>query len=607
MCGIIGFLGEDNFTEYVLDGLKLIQNRGYDSVGIAYIENGDLYCCKRASLNNNDSLSVVTDIVLKSDIKSNIAIGHTRWATHGNKTDINAHPHIDFYNNIALVHNGIIENYLEIKAMLVEKGIIFQSQTDTEIISSLIGYYYKNGNTVNESINLAISQLNGTWALTIICKDIPNKMWITRNGSPILLGLDDNFAMVVSEQTAFSNYVNKFIPVDNNDVMEISLDNGKISYNKIICENKIILKSQIEFDKSPAPYKFWMEKEIFTQPQHYFNAINNGGRLNSESTVMLGGLEHHKDALNDIDHLTILGCGTSYNAGLWSLQMFKSLNIFKSVSIYDGAEFNTDDIYEGKNAFIFLSQSGETRDLIRCLDIAKNKSIITIGIVNGVDSFIARETTCGIYLNAGPEFAVASTKSFTNQCIVLTLLVIWFAQHKDVHIEKRINMIRDIRMLYVHIENILNKSSCVDELLRDYDISQSCFILGKGVNQAISYEGALKLKEIAYIHAEGFSSSALKHGPFALIVDNLPIFIIDTDYINHEKNMNAYNEVKCRGAKTIMISSILSNSELTVDTNNTFGGVLSNIYFQLIAYKIALLRGNNPDFPRNLAKVVTVE
>ena len=607
MCGIIGYLGDDNFTEYVFAGLKLIQNRGYDSIGVAYIEDNTIQCVKRAStVNTNNAIQLVEDIIGKTTIRSGTAIGHTRWATHGGKTDLNAHPHLDHYGNIAVVHNGIIENYLEIKEMLFSKGIKFISQTDTEVIASLIGYYYHMGYSIKDSIAASTKQLSGTWALVILCKLERHKIWVTRNGSPILLGLDQNFAMVVSEQSAFSNYITKFIPIDNHDIIEIKLEDGKISYSTNICESKIVSKTIQDMDISPFPYKYWMEKEILSQPESINNAINNGGRLSRDECVKLGGLDSHKDKLMKIDHLILLGCGTSYNSGHWSIALFKSFSIFKSVTIYDGAEFTENDIPDGICGFVLLSQSGETRDLIACLDIAKSKSIMTIGIVNVVDSFIARETTCGVYLNAGREYAVGSTKSFTNQCIVLALTAIWFAQNKQVHVEKRKQIINDIRILPLHIENVLSKGTLVDELLNQFDYSQSCFILGKGSNQAIANEGSLKLKEISYIHAEGFSSSALKHGPFALIVEDVPIFIIDIDHVHHDKNMNAFHEVSARGANPIIISCF-KNGLLTIDNNNTFGGILVNIYFQLIALKIAILKGHNPDFPRNLAKVVTVD
>lgn len=606
MCGIIGYLGNDNFIDYILKGLKLIQNRGYDSVGVSFINN-DIHTIKRASNNVFDSFSNVLTEIENRDIKSRIAIGHTRWATHGSKTDINAHPHSDSDNMFAIVHNGIIENYLQLSNMLKEHGVSFKSQTDTEIVVALINFYKKQGNTILQSITKTVEQLIGTWAFVIICKDEPNKMWITRNGSPLLLGIEDDFAMVVSEQSAFSNYIKNYIPINNHDIIEISLINNKISFNQNIYESKIMSRdiSNQEVINSPHPWKYWMEKEINQQPHYIMQAINNGGRINNDSTVKLGGLDTCFDKLMLIENLIILGCGTSFNAGLWAIHLFKLLEIFNTISIYDGAEFEELDIPKsGITGLLLLSQSGETRDLIRCLEIAKSRELTTIGVVNVVDSVIARETDCGVYLNAGLELAVASTKSFTNQCVILSMIVIWFAQNKDLHIKKRIKIISDLRSLFLHFTNVLNRQQVLNCILTTLDTTKSFFILGKNNDHAIANEAALKLKEIGYIHAEGFSSSALKHGPFALITQNLPIFIIDTNSYYHNKNNNAFHEVKARGANTIVISE---SGDLKIDHNDTFGGLLANVYLQILSLKISLLKDNNPDFPRNLAKVVTVD
>ena len=582
MCGIIGYLGTDDFKEFVLTGLSLIQNRGYDSVGISYNVNNNIITHKKASTNTHNSLSIVSDIVKKDVSASNVAIGHTRWATHGGKTDFNAHPHSDANNQITLAHNGIIENYLEIKKELQEEGYNFMSQTDTEVIVALLSKNYQELNDMKLAIKKTTSRLRGTWALVIMLKDESNKLWLTRNGSPILLGLQDNYAIVASEQSGFGNYINKFIPIKDHNIIELFLSDGIVGTTMLFNETNIITKTDITLNTTPEPYKHWMEKEIYTQGQCVMSAINNGGRIISDDMVKLGGLEYYKETLLNLDHLILLGCGTSYNAAFWSISLFKQFSKFQSVQVIDGAEFEEQDLPKSdKVGLVFLSQSGETRDLIRCLDIAKKHSLLTIGIVNVVDSFIARETDCGIYLNAGQEVAVASTKSFTNQCIVLSLLCTWFSMEDERTTSIRKQIINDIRILPIQIESVLNNN--IDKIVELIDISSSCFLLGKGSNQAIANEGALKLKEIAYMHAEGFSSSALKHGPFALIVDNLPIFIIDTNYTHHDKNINAYNELKARGANVHLISSI-DKTDMPVPENNTFGGILGNIYFELISY-----------------------
>jgi glucosamine--fructose-6-phosphate aminotransferase (isomerizing) len=322
----------------------------------------------------------------------------------------------------------------------------------------------------------------------------------------------------------------------------------------------------------------------------------------------LGGLDSNKDNLLNIDHMILLGCGTSFHSGLWVLDIFKCLDIFDTVSIYDGADFNKRDIPKrGKVGAILISQSGETKDLHRCIQIIQENNMISIGVVNVIDSFIARESDCGVYLNAGREVAVASTKSFTNQCIVLSLIAIWFSQNKNTCLEKRKRMIKDLHNLPFQLKEILKIENLnkITEISKSISDKNSMFILGKGKEEAVAKEGALKIKEITYIHAEGYSSSALKHGPFGIIVPGLPIILLDVNEKYREKNENVFQEVTARGANVLKISD--KNGELIIGKNETFGGILSNVYIQLISYYCALEKKLNPDFPRNLAKVVTVE
>lgn len=608
MCGIIGYLGNDIFIPFVLSGLKLLQNRGYDSVGISCIQNGELCTKKYASNFTFDSLEKLEESVSNSLIDSNCGIGHTRWATHGGKTDINAHPHHDNQNRIALVHNGIIENFDEIKERLLEKGYFFKSQTDTEIIAVLIGSYLDSNETIEAAIQYSLKELSGTWALVIIHKDFPNKIWITRNGSPLLLGMEDDYIMVASEQIAFHNYIKKYIVIDNHDLIEVTKENDKITYSKNVHRYTIKEKTNVQIELKPTGYTHWLLKEILEQPESILRAINNGGRIENNTCVKLGGLDTCKSRLMEINHLIILGCGTSYHAGLWSLDIFKNLDIFHTVVVYDGAEFNVKDIPKiGNSGILLLSQSGETKDLHRCIQIAKDYDLITIGIVNVIDSMIARESDCGVYLNAGREVAVASTKSFTNQCLVLAMVAIWFSQNKGTYIEKRKKMINDIRNLSFQVQDLCTNLEQIKEIARQLKDKTSLFLLGKGKEEAIAKEGALKLKEVAYIHAEGYSSSALKHGPFALIEEGLPVILIDVEEENRDKNKNTFQEISARNAFVIKITDCRCNDLLIVEKNSTFSGILANIYVQLLSYFIALEKGYNPDFPRNLAKVVTVE
>jgi glucosamine--fructose-6-phosphate aminotransferase (isomerizing) len=607
MCGIIGYLGTENFLPYVISGLKLIQNRGYDSVGIATIQDSSLSTIKFASTNTHNSLDKLEKHVEQLNFNTNIGIGHTRWATHGGKTDTNAHPHHDNLDRIALVHNGIIENFAELKSDLVSKGYKFKSQTDTEVIAVQIGYWLDRNYSINQAISSTVQMLTGTWALAIISIDNPNKIWATRNGSPLLLGIQDSFIMIASEQIAFGNYINKYIVLDNHDIIEIELSGTSIKYSKDIHRYPIKTKLDQDIQLTPDPFEFWMQKEIMEQSDAVNRSLNNGGRIESNTNVKLGGLDANKPRLLELNHLILLGCGTSYHAGLWALSIYKSLDIFDTVTIYDGAEFIIKDIPKrGKTGLVLLSQSGETKDLHRCLEIAKSYDLITIGVVNVVDSMIARETSCGVYLNAGREVGVASTKSFTSQCVVLSLIAIWFAQERGVCLESRCKIISELRNLSWQIEKVLGNWDQIKLLVSKLDKTKSFFILGKGSSEAIAKESALKLKEIAYVHAEGFSSSALKHGPFALISPGLPIFILDTDLEYNDKNSNAYQEVKARNANVIQIGSG-DSCPLQIDYSKTYGGLLANIYLQILSFEIALDMGTNPDYPRNLAKVVTVE
>lgn len=617
MCGIIGYIGKNNCKKILIDGLKKIQNRGYDSVGISLLKNNKINTYKFASTNTNDSLNLLEDHVLNNDIDSCIGIGHTRWATHGSKSNINAHPHTDNINRLSIVHNGIIENYLELKNNLVKDGYIFKTETDTEIIAVLISKYLDKGNSIDVSIQKCVSELRGSWALCIMFNENPKSIWLTRNGSPLLLGIENDYAMISSENSGFNDQIKKYIAIDNNDIIKVTYDNNKLEYSCDIKRYKISNRIVTADNKLPDEYNHWMLKEIMEQPFCINRALNNGGRISGNTTVKLGGLETFKNQLECIEHLILLGCGTSYHAGMWSLNQFKQYDIFITVSCFDGAEFNILDIpKKGKTAVILLSQSGETKDLHRCIDIAKAYDLITIGVVNVHDSMIARETDCGVYLNAGRENAVASTKSFTNQCIVLSMIAIWFSQTKGTYINKRQQVLKDLMKLEFNtkttIENVENQIKNIVEKIS----SGSLFVLGKGECEAIAKEGALKIKEVSYIHAEGYSSSALKHGPFALIQQNTPIIIIDISKKYHDKNVNACNETLSRGSLNIIITNdntnyvnddISEENLIIIENNETYNSLIANICIQLISYYLSIKLNYNPDFPRNLAKVVTVE
>lgn len=608
MCGIIAYIGNENSFNKCIDGLKQLQNRGYDSAGICSLIGNNFINNKYAS-SELESALVKLDDCSKNHTDASISIGHTRWATHGAKTDMNSHPHISSDGLFSLVHNGIIENYAELKEMLIKKGYTFSSQTDTEVIVNLLSFMYSKYKNVKQSIEKTIERLEGTWGLAILCKDEPNKLYATRHGSPIVVSVNDNMAIVTSEQSGFCNLVSNYIVLKNYDICVLENIEGKIMMSST--ESYIVKEMKKgETALTPEPYPHWTIKEINEQHESSLRAISHGGRLMSNNEVRLGGLNEKKKELLKLDNIILLGCGTSYHAGMFGVNYLKELGGFNSVQLYDGAEFNENDIpKQGKTGAILLSQSGETKDLHRCIQIGRVHDLFFIGVVNVVDSLIAREVDCGCYLNAGREVAVASTKAYTSQIIILNLIALWFAQEKKIHNEKREKYIQDLRNLHMDIKKTVELcEKSIDNVLPLFE-HHSCFILGKGKGESIAREGALKIKEISYIHAEGYSTSSLKHGPFALLHEGFPVVLIAPDNEHYAKNENAYEEIKSRHATIIYITDkeVEKENIIRIHKNDSFQDFLSIIPLQILAYKLSLARGLNPDMPRNLAKVVTVE
>ena len=611
MCGIISIITRnDNFMDIMFDGLRQLQNRGYDSAGICSIYNNKFILNKYASEDNTTALDKLEYHIVEH-IDSSIGIGHTRWATHGPKTDENSHPHISSDNKFAIVHNGIIENYKYLKDYLIKEGYTFKSQTDTEVIANLLAFTYKKHIDVIESINETIQLLEGTWGLSILCIDTPTKIYCTRHGSPLLISNNDDYVIVSSEQSGFSKFTNRFFVLKNYDICIIDKTDDKLTIKTN--EHYELKNTTIAVENSIGNYPHWTIKEIYEQIDSINNVISYGGRLRSLTEVKLGGLETHKTELLKIDNLILLGCGTSYYASMLGLHYFKDLCNFNCVLSFDGAEFTEKDIpLYGTTGLILLSQSGETKDLYRCIQIAKEKGLFTIGVVNVVDSLIAREVNCGCYLNAGREVAVASTKSFTSQCILLSMIAIWFSQNKNIHNGKRLLYIKDLYNLQKDVIDVFD--GIEEKITKHIDMfnNSSCFLLGKGKSEAIAKEGALKIKEITYIHSEGYSTSSLKHGPFALLTDDFPVIIIALNDEFYAKNENAYNEIKSRNAKVLFITDNISaikekENVILIPENRNYGEIFAVIILQLLAYKLSIARGINPDFPKNLAKVVTVE
>ena len=628
MCGIFGILttksNKENIYNKIIDGLFQLQNRGYDSSGLSVLNKDKIGTYKYASTASESSLDKLKNLNLSHSETDEIyqGIGHNRWATHGIKNDANAHPHLSNDNKFALVHNGIIENYAILKQFLIENGYNFYSQTDTEVIVNLVSYYYNICNDTFNALQSVIEKLEGTYGIILLDVFNPDKIFCVRNGSPLLIGKNDDCVIITSEQSGFCNLIANYITLNNDDICVIKRAHDNSNELIIKTFHNYIQKNVniVERDLTPYPYNHWTLKEINHQPTCVLNAINNGGRIKNQCEVKLGGLEQHISILKDIDNIIILGCGTSFYAGLYGMYYLKKMCNFNSVQVFDGAEFNENDICKmGKTALILISQSGETKDLHRCIEIAKQNNLVTIGVINVVDSLIAREVDCGIYCNAGVEVGVASTKSFTSQVVCLSLISIWFAQIHNINENKRVKMISDLHNLSNDFKNtiddVLEQVKIVAHTFKTTCV-KNMFLLGKGSDEYVAREGSLKIKEISYVHAEGYSASSLKHGPFALLDENVPVIILNLETNHTSKIMNCLQEVYSRSSPIVLITNQGLNScldslsnvvTINVRENSSYSSLLGAIPLQLIAYYLSIEKGINPDKPKNLAKVVTVE
>ena len=622
MCGIIGLLSNDAAIDFLIQGLQQLQNRGYDSAGIAGFSDNTIIYKKYASIDKVNALEKLeTEKAFFN--KCHIGIGHTRWATHGAKTDTNSHPHYSMEKKFVLVHNGIIENFREIKEMLQKEGFSFNTETDTEIIANLLEYNLKKDKqTKNQNqiehikkvIKTTISKLQGTWGLAILYKDTPDTVYVTRNGSPILIGKQDSFVALSSEASGFSGKVKSYFCLENNDICSITRqqDNTFQVLTEKNYRNSHIKNNTEAGQLSPDPYPHWTIKEIEEQPDSILRATNLGGRLMSNNSVRLGGLEENLHLLENTKNIILLGCGTSYNSAVYSLPFFKKFCNFNTVQVFDGAEFELVDIPKiGETAFILVSQSGETKDLHRCIELIEPTDSTIIGVVNVPDSLIARESDCGTYLNAGREVAVASTKAFSSQIIVLSLITIWFSQQHNTFPKLRAEYIKSLRQVPTQVQETIEmcRGSC-QAIAKQLANKKSMFILGKNKSYPIAREGSLKIKEITYIHAEGYSGSSLKHGPFGLLEQDFSVILLAPKDETYAKMTNVYEEVLSRKAKVYFITDdheCTYPNRIVYPSNKHFNYLLSVIPLQLLAYYIAIEKGYNPDFPRNLAKVVTVE
>jgi glucosamine--fructose-6-phosphate aminotransferase (isomerizing) len=564
MCGIIACLG-DIASPYIINGLKQLQNRGYDSAGLSLMYN-HTYIVKKYVTEH--SLKYLAEPIYPPSING---IGHTRWATHGAKNVENAHPHKSYKGTFMVVHNGIIENYKALKEFLEQKGYVFYSETDSEIIANVLEYYNTDCSVI-EAIEKTIEIMEGTWALCIQTLHEPNVLYCFKHGSPLLVGNGGHFALVSSEPSGFCGKIKQYIDLKSNDICKIEYINQSIHITTRYTYSLRTIQEDLSA-YSYEPYSHWTQKEIYEQA----NTINHVIELPSFSSVK---------------HIILLGCGTSYYSACIGSKYIKKRCNFVSVQALDAGEFTKDDIPCGKCAFILVSQSGETKDLQKCIPWLEGH--ITIGVLNKVDSTIAREVDYVCYLNAGREVGVASTKSFSAQVMLLSSIA-----------QKLSNTTNDLLKLSVQIKEALS----IDMKPYLHLLDKNCFVLGKGYDEYTAKEGALKIKELSYIHAEGYSSSSLKHGPFALLEPHFPVILISPKDEHWSKNENIYEELKSRLATIITITNEPLNRPHTivVPKNEDYQCILNIIPLQLLAYELAVSRGFNPDQPRNLAKVVSVE
>lgn len=608
MCGIVGYIGYNKAVTILLDGIKRLEYRGYDSSGIAFVENGSLRCEK--------AVGKIAELEKKLDggkFDTHIGIVHTRWATHGAPTMNNAHPHMDCHKQIAVVHNGIIENYDYLKSRLEREGHIFQSETDTEVLAHLIEKYFQNN--LEKAVMEALKEVEGTYGIAVISTKDPHKIVAARKGSPLVIGIGNKEYFVTSDVSASLGHTRDVVYLDDNEVAILTLDHYETKTIQNIPTYKKVEEVLWNIDMiEKGGYEHFMLKEIHEQPQALRNVMR--GRIETDhGPIKLGGLLSCEKELRKAKRIIIVACGTSWHAGLVGEYMLEELARMP-VDVEYASEFRyRNPVIEEDTVVIAISQSGETADTLAAMREAKHKGAKLLSICNVVGSTIARESDCGIYLHIGPEIGVASTKAFTAQITVLYLFTLYMMHLKHPHTPVSSDAIKVIQSIPDKIQNILDREEEIVELARMYKDSENALYLGRGYNYPVALEGALKLKEISYIHAEGYPAAEMKHGPIALINKDMPVIFIATKDSVYGKILSNIAEVKSRGGRLIAIATEGDDSiRGKVDhvfyipkTSDWLTPILSVIPLQLLAYHMAVMRNCDVDKPRNLAKSVTVE
>lgn len=610
MCGIVGYVGKRNALPILLEGLKRLEYRGYDSAGVALLQDGKLLIKKCVG-----KVSQLEETTKEMKSTATVGIGHTRWATHGVPNDINAHPHTDCHNHIALIHNGVIENYATLKKKLETLGHVFRSATDTEVLVHLIEEFSRWNKDLDNAVRGALKEVTGTYGIIVVDIFKPDTLIVARKGSPLVIGYGDEEIVVASDASALVQHTRKVTYLEDGEVAVVTAQDVTIKTLSDVEITKVVEELTFDLEQiEKRGFLHFMLKEIHEQPETIQNSMR-GRLLEEEGTVKLGGLSEVADKVIRAPRLIFAACGTSWHAALIGKYMLEQYARIP-VEVEYASEFRyRNPILKKDDVVLLISQSGETADTLAALREAKAQGATVIGICNVVGSSIARESDGGVYIHAGPEIGVASTKAFTSQLTVLALLTILIARSKGMPREKGIELVQELKRLPEKVQTILSDSKKIEYIAHEFKDTKNFLYLGRGYNFPAALEGALKLKEISYIHAEGYPAAEMKHGPIALIDENMPVVFIAPQDRTYEKIMSNIQEVKARSGKVIAIvndeeDSIRQLADYRIcvpSTLDLFTPILAVIPLQLLAYYIAVSRGCNVDQPRNLAKSVTVE
>jgi glutamine---fructose-6-phosphate transaminase (isomerizing) len=612
MCGIVAYIGPRDAASLILKGLKRLEYRGYDSSGIAIINENGLGVFKKKG-----KVVDLEGILNKDLISAHVGIGHTRWATHGEPNDVNAHPHKSNSGRFAIIHNGIIENYSSIKQILTNKGYIFHSQTDTEVLVNFIEEIQKTKNCdLPEAVRIALKEVVGAYAIVVLDAENPDELVAARKGSPLVIGIGNDEYFFASDATPIIEYTKEVVYLDDLEIAVVNREGLTIKNLQNEEQDPYVQTVELELEAiEKGGYDHFMLKEIFEQPKSIADCLR--GRVNpDEAIIQLGGLRNHLAKLAKAKRIVFVACGTSWHAGLVGEYLFEELARI-NVEVEYASEFRyRNPIIKEGDFVIAISQSGETADTLAALELAKSKGAIIIGVCNVVGSSISRITEAGVYTHAGPEIGVASTKAFTAQVTVLTMIAIATAQAKGTITDETYRrLLIELSAIPSKVEEILKSAEEIKDISKLFTFASNFIFLGRGLNFPVALEGALKLKEISYIHAEGYPAAEMKHGPIALIDEDMPVVFIATKDSSYEKVVSNIQEVKARKGRVIAIVSegdveVKKMVDFAIEVPNTdeiLQPLLTVIPLQLLSYYIAVMRGRNVDQPRNLAKSVTVE